>query len=816
MAEVRPFLSLKWKLLLSVLSLMTVLTLSLGWFASRELSQQQGFLLESQQNGLQQNLNNVIHQAVDHAVDSVQQLVILYEQNEAIADMETHWADVQLRWGISALGILGRAGEPSYFLGAAPGASEKAWFERWSRASVPVWRIHCNSRCLLQVQVPILLNKQQVYFFIESELTSILANFRSQESFELAVLGSHSEHPIANAYWGRQLHSISNRSRSEPLLRQAAANWRWDEIVAGNSLYQIGDAPYAIWRFPLDQSVDGPALLVISNLVEWHQLLKQFQQSMLGLLLISLLLTALLLSMFAWSPIARLEGHVKALPLLAERRFDEVRHRLKPMHNWWQDEVDLLNGATLGLTDRLQSLEQDISDYTRELQRLAMLDGLTGLPNKAMLLHELNKAIACMGRQQDRVALLFLDLDEFKRVNDALGHDQGDELLKIIAERLTNSVRAMDTVFRQGGDEFLILLRGIGEEADVRRVIHKIFAGLQQPVVLGNHKLIITTSIGVAFCHSPSLRAEELIKHADLAMYQAKAAGRSNFRIFNEDMLLQANNRLMIEQDIGSAIAEHQLRLFLQPIVSIADGKLKGFEALLRWFHPKRGLIMPANFIPDIENSDAIIQVGNYVLAEAVQLLQRLKHKDWGELYIAVNLSARHYLAPGLAEYIRSLLLGNGISAKGLLLEVTEESVIEQVDKAMEVMAELKALGVRIAIDDFGTGYSSLSYLKQLPFDVLKIDRCFTSGIQENDADTHIVTTVIDLAHNLGRTVVAEGVESELQYEFLATAGCELAQGFLLAKPMDEHRIMSVLDSIHDSRRWPREDMPSLLAKLGT
>ncbi|MCG9722736.1 GGDEF domain-containing phosphodiesterase [Shewanella sp. Isolate7] len=320
--------------------------------------------------------------------------------------------------------------------------------------------------------------------------------------------------------------------------------------------------------------------------------------------------------------------------------------------------------------------------------------------------------------------------------------------------------------------------------------------------------MIVTTSIGLAYCNSSRLSAEELIQHADLAMYQAKSAGRSNYRVFSEEMLHQANNRLMIEQSIGSAINEEQLVLFLQPIVELPSGRLRGFEALIRWFHPERGLIMPGDFIPDIENSEAIIEVGNYVIRKASELIARLNSAGWDDLYIAVNLSAKHFLAADLLTVVRQEVEAQQISARSLVLEVTEESVIEQVEQAMAAMVSLKALGVRIAIDDFGTGYSSLSYLKQLAFDLLKIDRCFSANVLDGEADTHIITTVLELAHNLGREVVAEGIETQQQAECLSCQRCELGQGYYFSRPLDVASVFVVLQEIAETRLWPISQAP--------
>ncbi|WP_229381077.1 putative bifunctional diguanylate cyclase/phosphodiesterase [Shewanella psychropiezotolerans] len=813
------FISLKWKLLVAVLIILTILGGLLGGFAYRQLINQQNYLLESQRGKLAQNLETSISLSVEHSLSAAQQIALLVTEKQQTpsgyqAMLALRWPDLQLYWELDRLSLMSLSGEVLAHAGKLMESTEMDWFKSVTVKLEPHWRIVCLQECVIQVLVPNLLQGEPHFLFMETGLTDILARFRINETFELAVLAPSTDVGEGQSYWGREVYSISNKHTSLIQLEQAAARFTWEQIEnRGASIRWVVNFLLCGY-FPWLRGV-SPAILVINNISDWQSLLNEFQESMLGTLLFSLVLSGALVILAAWAPVVSLSRHATLLPMLAEHDFEALKSLSPKTSSFIVDEVDLINIATLNLAERMQNLELEVDEYTCELERLAMLDTLTGLPNKAMLNHELQKTIACVGRIHDKLALMFLDLDEFKRINDTLGHSQGDELLKIVAKRLNHSVRAMDTVFRQGGDEFLILLRGIRSEEDVRKVIHKIFASLQQPVVLGRHKLIVTTSIGVAYCESNNVRAEELIKYADLAMYQAKDAGRSNYRVFTPEMLQRANNKLMIEQDIGAAIEEKQLSLSLQPIVSLPDGKVKGFEALIRWHHPERGLIMPGNFIPDIEDSEAIIQVGNYVLEEGGAILSRLIEKGWDDLYLAVNLSAKHYMDPGLIPLVQRILSKYNIPPQSLLLEVTEESVIEQVDLALSAMKSLKRLGVRIAIDDFGTGYSSLSYLKQLPFDVLKIDRCFTSGVLDNSVDTHIVTTVIDLAHNLGRTVVAEGIETQEQCDFLAAARCELAQGYLFSKPLEERKAFRILNEIEGHGVWPVESLPQL-AKLGS
>ncbi|MCF1427315.1 MAG: EAL domain-containing protein [Shewanella sp.] len=802
--------------------MMLIVGVVLGSFADRQLTSQQQQQLQSQRQTLVNNLQSSIRRSVDRAMRVSQQITLLASETlpgeSTFARLQSllavRWPDVQMHWDLTGLGLYDDEGRRVQSLGDSP-LPELAPFSSQTVLAAPDWLVVCKETCRLQVLVPVVAEGTIYLMLVETGLTDILVGLQGSESLKFAVLGSYQPGIPGIGLWGRELFSISDSKATLPVLQRVASRWEWSALFDGEKIFNIEHQSLAIWAFPLDATEEGPVLVVMSDLSQWHQAMSRFQRNMMGIMLSALILVSLWLMVLAWSPIKRLQRHARTLPLLAKSDFNGVRRSIPAVSSGVQDEVDDVEQATLELTDKLEHLQQLVVSHTQELEKMAMLDMLTGLPNRPMLLHELNKSIACVGRLHEQIALLFLDLDEFKRINDTLGHNEGDQLLKIVAGRLSDSIRAMDTVFRHGGDEFIVVIRGMEYEQEIRKVIHKIFSALQQPVMLKSHKLIITTSIGIAFCKDASMLPEDLIKHAELAMYQAKSAGRSNYRVFSYDMLHHANNRMMVEQGIGTAIADNQLSLYLQPIVSLDDGTLKGFEALIRWFHPERGLIMPGDFIPDIEHSDAIIEVGNFVLREGIGLLDRLQRNYGEKLYLALNLSARHYLTDGLKETVTELLAIYPVKPETLLLEVTEESVIEQVDLAMKVMRDLKELGIRIAIDDFGTGYSSLSYLKQLPFDVLKIDRSFTQGVLDNGVDTHIVTTVIELAHNLGRVVVAEGIETEAQEGFMLAAGCELGQGYLYSRPIGEEQLQRILTTGCQHHIWPKAENYQQIEKLG-
>jgi diguanylate cyclase (GGDEF)-like protein/PAS domain S-box-containing protein len=434
---------------------------------------------------------------------------------------------------------------------------------------------------------------------------------------------------------------------------------------------------------------------------------------------------------------------------------------------------------------------QDITDRRRAEEQLlhdAMHDGLTGLPNRALFLDRLKLAIARAGRRDDyHFSVLFLDLDRFKTVNDSLGHLVGDQLLIGITRRLETCLRAGDTVARLGGDEFTILLDDVGGADDVHEVTERIRAELGRPFNLGGHEVFTSVSIGVAPSTVGYERADDVLRDADTAMYRAKALGRARHVIFDKEMHARAVNLLQLETDLRRAVERREFEVHYQPIVLLNTGRLHSFEALVRWRHPKHGLISPMDFIPVAEDTGLIVPIGHWVLAEACRQACRWQKQfpARGPISVSVNLSAKQFAQPDLAEQVRGVLEETGLEPHCLKLEITESVVMENSGVAVEMLARLRVLGVELSIDDFGTGYSSLSYLHRFPVSTLKIDRSFVNQMHDNDENTELVRTIITLARTLGMEVVAEGVETERQLAQLRELECEHGQGYYFARPME-------------------------------
>jgi len=440
------------------------------------------------------------------------------------------------------------------------------------------------------------------------------------------------------------------------------------------------------------------------------------------------------------------------------------------------------------------SIGADVTDRRRaeeQLQHDAFHDVLTGLPNRALFIDRLQAALARLqgamarGHQKGLFAVLFLDVDRFKLVNDSLGHSVGDRLLVELSSALKTAVRPGDTVARLGGDEFTILLEDIDARDEAIAVAERIQTVLRDPLALAGHEVFATVSIGIALSAPGYRRAEDVLRDADTAMYHAKALGKSRHEVFDSSMHARARRLLQLEHDLRRAIDRREFRVHYQPIVRVADRRIAGFEALVRWQHPERGLVPPSEFIHLAEETGLVLPLGRLVLEEACREAAEWTRTAGEDLTVSVNLSVKQFSQPDLLEQVGTALRDSGLPAHLLKLEVTESMVMENTDGAISLLRRLKALGVHIAIDDFGTGYSSLSYLLRLPADTLKIDRSFVSGSGDPGRNANIVRTVVGLAYSLGLDVVAEGVETEEQRALLADLGCPLAQGFLFSPAVD-------------------------------
>lgn len=430
--------------------------------------------------------------------------------------------------------------------------------------------------------------------------------------------------------------------------------------------------------------------------------------------------------------------------------------------------------------------------HEAEIQFQATHDALTGLPNRTLLYDRMQQAVLHSERYSNITAIAFLDLDQFKFINDSLGHQVGDELLKITAQRLTSCLRESDTVARQGGDEFVLLLTSHPNEESITQTMQRVLHEVAQPWMANDLEFRITCSIGVTLCPDDGRDVETLLKNADSAMYKAKELGRNNFQYFAAEMNDTVTDRLALLNRLRQAIPKNEFILHYQPKIHLASGKIIGSEALIRW-NSDEGMVSPAAFIPLAEETGLIIQIGEWVLRTACRQNRTWQLAGHQPMPVSVNLSPRQLARGDIVELVERVLAETGMEAKYLELEITESVMATDVEKSFALLTRLRALGVKISLDDFGTGYSSLSYLKRFPVDTLKIDQSFVRDIATNPDSAAIIKAIISLGHNLNLTVLAEGIETEEHFQFLLKHGCNEGQGYLMSKPVTNHAFIKLL-----------------------
>jgi diguanylate cyclase (GGDEF)-like protein/PAS domain S-box-containing protein len=474
---------------------------------------------------------------------------------------------------------------------------------------------------------------------------------------------------------------------------------------------------------------------------------------------------------------------------------------------WLIDDVTDQHEAADALRRARDELEVRVQERTAELQaeiverrqaqarvhHMAYHDALTGLPNRALLSDRLDRGMLAARRGGTRLALLFIDLDRFKTINDSLGHLVGDHLLKEVAQRLCSVVRASDTVARLGGDEFVVLVPGVHNEAECGMVGDKIIEALAAPVEFEGRSLHISPSIGICLYPDDGEDVESLMRKADAAMYQAKAAGRNNYQFYAERMNAAAARHFELETRLRGALARDEFVLHYQPIVSAVDARVHALEVLLRWRQPDRGLVPPDEFIPSLEENGLIVPVGEWVIKSACEQVVAWQRAGVAPVPLAINLSARQFMHRGLIEALRRILLDTGIDPALLEFEITETALMQHGGLTLETLGQIDRMGICLSIDDFGTGYSSLAYLKRFPVRKIKIDRAFVRDLEASTEDQAIVSAIMALAGSLQLSVVAEGVETPAQLALLRRHGCHYAQGYLFARPLPVEQVTPLL-----------------------
>ena len=669
--------------------------------------------------------------------------------------------------------------------------------------------LSCDSVCTHYISIPIMANGETLpVIVVSTSMRELLYLFsRATDVHKVAVV-QHKEtsSELSELRVASQV-SAANRQYFQSLFDALPDNWRIDDLVIRGMNVALENQQLLVSLLPFNHaSGDHPYLLIVQDVSAMVRQNEQYQYIVISSAVALFFIFSSLLYLFLNQYRIRLLDVSERLPMLAEHKFSEfytiaAKRRKSPIFKF-TDELDVVEDAANNLARQLESFDGQMAINTAKLEKMAMFDVLTGLPNRNMLTFQIEKQLAGSIRDDRLVALMFMDLDDFKKVNDSHGHDVGDKLLKAAAMRISKPIRESDIASRFGGDEFVILLSNIESKKHVDTVAKKLIEEFKEPIIVDGVTFYVSISIGIAITNHSRATPVELLRHADIAMYEAKAKKGAEYRVYDATMNLKVMQKVELESEAREALRDNQFSLALQPQVEMHTGRLVGFEALLRWHHPKKGNISPADFIPLLENTSFMLELDYWVITRSTYLIRELKNSGYPDVKMAINLSAGQFLDPSLPEFLQQQIIKNDIAPDQVCLELTETVLVSDIKRATTIMQNIRDMGCMLAIDDFGTGYSSLSYLKSLPADYIKIDRSFVANIASSADDRNIVHSTISMVRNMGMQVVAEGIETSEQYELLCHFDCNLGQGYLISKPIPEVNIWDVLSDKVEFGFW--------------
>lgn len=806
----KRFVSVPVKLLVLVIGALLLLTAIFSYLSlsrlNQEFTQYQSDTLRKGQAQFSVQ-NNVLRQKILTWLESFSDIVRLKEQADfdvLAQEFAAQFDTLQMNQNVENVWLVSANNEELYLSNAIPKFVQLS-IENVLKHQQPEHTLYCEGQCVQLITIPVLNGKGDMaivamtvslvdmIYYINQALDNELAVVSFSRVDKLvSTTGNEEAIILADAKFisstNTQLVSELFMSNQE-IVNSEMINFQGIKATANDSSYLINLIPIANTRD------DFYYLALIDDATIFTD---KYQQNRWQFLIFTLvvLIALVIVVHFVASPFTRrLLVLSDVLPLLAKKEFDRFRQTDLQRNGKYIDELDILANAATELSFELEQLNIEIEQKTKELENIAMYDLLTGLPNRNMLNYQLRKAFLNVSRSDGQIAVLFLDLDDFKKVNDSHGHTDGDKLLIQAANRLRSSIRRVDMACRFGGDEFVVVLGHIDNENDAVLVAQEILEAFKEPIKIQNSLFYVSTSIGIAFAPEEMTKSEDLISYADIAMYEAKDDGGAKYHIYHEEMYKKVALRVMMESEVRQALAKNQFSLSLQPQLDAKTKKLYGFEALLRWQHPERGMVSPEDFIPLLENSQHMVELGYWVIRRCFELCQTFIDKGLTDVRIAINLSAGQFADPHLTPYLTDLLTEFSLEASHFELELTEQTLVKNIDSAIEMMNGLRDVGFSFAIDDFGTGYSSLAYLKKMPVDVIKIDKSFVFGMLENRADYQIIMSTIAMVKNLGLQVIAEGVETSAQLRSLTENDCDIIQGYYFSKPIPETKLMEFLDT---------------------
>jgi len=793
----RNFISVPTKLI--VLIVLTLFFISAG-FSVMSLDRLQDEVQSFRQNSLIQGQselnvqNGLLRSKLTGWLELYTEIIELKEQDNfdaLIKGLNQQFAQLQLNLNVENLWLVNNELQPLFSTTAMADYiiknATKALLEE-----EPQDAYYCLESCQQLISLPVMNNKGEIAIVvISASLVDTLYALNRDLKADVAIVSF-------DGFIGTELNSATIISAFQPRLLEnifyASSTSLFVEEVKANGLkFDFDSSHYLLNLIPLVNNQRHYYLAIVDDITSFQVANDGYRQRFFIWVIILLYLLSVLVYLLASPFTQRLLILSNALPLLAKKEFAQFRQIKLYQPSLFRDELDVLTDATITLSLELEQLNLAVNQKTKALEHMAMYDRLTGLPNRHQLNEHLGNLITGLKSDKKGIAVLFLDLDDFKKVNDSYGHSEGDQLLLVVAHRLLFN-KNINFICHFGADEFVMILSELTSSGEAEAVAKQIVKQFREPIKLPSIAFYVPVSIGIVYSEDETAGVDQLISRADIAMYQAKDNGGDQYQVYYEVLYQKIAHRVILEADVRKGLTEKQFSVSLQPQFYPISKKIYGFEALLRWNHPERGLLSPDDFISALKSSANMILLGYWVIRRCFELFVAIRTKGLKDAHIAINLSSIEFTDPGLIEYFHELLVEFDLQAEHFQLEITESVLIKNLVQAGEIMNRLKSMGFTLAIDDFGTGYASLSYLKKIPVDIIKLDKCLVIDMEDNLDDYDIVMSTIAMVNKLGLTVIACGVESHQQLLNLTESNCDVVQGNYLFKPVHEDAVVSFID----------------------
>ena len=794
-SDKKAFFSLKWKTLVIISLVFTLSNFTVSYIIYNDNSKLfQNQLAESIQNNssalLSQNRQSLIELGI--SISFIGRNDALEESEKNLVEyLDNNWDLMELEWGLESLVIYDVSTKEKLFWGIDESLDINS-LVKMDMIKGPSTNIICKEYCSIYAKVPMFfMNGKKKYLIIGTGLVDFIINFAKKNDLKAALLRKVKTSTNNSEYihqWDKNIVGLTDRNEYLPIINQLSQTSTFDHIIEeGKTLITEEDQFFYLYAIPLQNNngdIETDYLLLANDITQEKNLIFESMKEGILISLIGLICSIVMMFYTLNEPMYRIQRQAKLLPLLAKKRFEEVREKIQRHRKkrFIRNELDILEETAIDLSSELEILHNEIEMRTNELERMALYDVLTGLANRRMYVDQLKNLILDYQGHRDNFAVVFIDLDNFKRINDTLGHDIGDELLIEVAKRLKTAVREIDMVARLGGDEFTLLLPNIRNIQHAKKILNNVLSKFQKPVILNKMEYKITPSIGAAIGPENGTDSDDLMRCADMAMYKSKKNGKNCYFFFNTKMNEELQQEIKLESELLEAIDAKEFKLYYQPIIDLKTGYVVSLEGLLRWQHPSKGLLSPAHFLDMLENNGQIIFLGVQIIELACLGKHFLKNLGLDNIKISLNVSAKQFNNPLFLDRLQDTLDKYHLQPNAFQLEITEQTLMTNIDKQVKLLNNLQALGFNIAIDDFGTGYSSLAYLKELPLDVLKIDASFIRDIPTQSSDMEIVSAVVAMAKKLNIETVAEGIENHEQEQFLKNIDCDYGQGYFYGK----------------------------------